>query len=81
MSLYAEVIEEITGDGRWVGFHPPSVTGLWKTSKASFGYSVRQDAGEGAVLQQHLTETFKDEIIVIHESSKAYPIQSIRNKS
>lgn len=33
MSLYAEVIEEITGDGRWVGFHPPSVTGLWKTSK------------------------------------------------
>ena len=52
MSLYAEVIEEITGDGRWVGFHPPIVTGLWKTSKASFGYSVRQDAGEGAVLQQ-----------------------------
>lgn len=52
MSLYAEVIEEITGDGRWVGFHPPSVTGLWKTSKASFGYSVRQDVGEGTVLPQ-----------------------------
>ena len=52
MSLCAEVIEEITGDGRWVGFHPPSITGLWKTSKASFGCSVRQDVGERTVLQQ-----------------------------
>lgn len=47
MSLCAEVTEEMTGDGRWVGLHPSSVTGLWKASKASLGGSARQEGWEG----------------------------------